>query len=141
MTWSLKGEQESAFARPPPHGSGCGNRKTVWAVGNQKPEQKYTSPSLCPVVLKKRIIKCPCFSSTKGSRAEKASQLIVVWRAQEKGQLYIQVSSVYERSIVLLHSNSFQRNLWSETVLAGLHINATTEKKKKNGPTVGKGAL
>lgn len=49
----------------------------------------------------------------------------------KKEQSHIQVSSVYQRSIVLLHSNSFQRNLWSETVLAGLHINATTEKKKK----------
>lgn len=56
-----------------------------------------------------------------------------------KEQSYIQVSIVYERSIVLLHSNSFQRNLWSETVLFGLHMNATTGKKK--GQTVAKRAL
>lgn len=29
---------------------------------------------------------------------------------------------------MLLHGNSFQRNLWSETLLFGLRITATTEK-------------
>lgn len=43
-------------------------------------------------------------------------------------QSYSQVTSVYERGIVLLHSNSFQRNLWSETLLFGLHITAKAEK-------------
>lgn len=48
--------------------------------------------------------------------------------AQEEEQSYSQVTSVYERGIVLLHSNSFQRNLWSETLLFGLHITAKAEK-------------
>lgn len=48
--------------------------------------------------------------------------------SEKKEQSYSEVTSLYEHSIVLLHGNSFQRNLWSETLLFGLHITATTEK-------------
>lgn len=47
----------------------------------------------------------------------------------KKEQSYSQVASLYECGIVLLHGNSFQRNLWSETLLFGLHITATAEKR------------
>lgn len=47
--------------------------------------------------------------------------------AWENEQLYSEATRLDERGIVLLHGNSFQRNLWSETRF-GLHITAMTEK-------------
>lgn len=40
-----------------------------------------------------------------------------------------EVTRLYERRIVLLHGNSFQRNLWSGALLTGPHITATTERQ------------
>lgn len=54
--------------------------------------------------------------------------LLLMQRAQEKEQSYGEVTTLYECSIVLLHGNSFHRNLCSETLLFGLHITATAEK-------------
>lgn len=48
--------------------------------------------------------------------------------AEKTEQSYSEVTSLRERSIVRLHGNSFQRNLWSGTLLFGLRITATTEK-------------
>lgn len=109
-------EQESACASPPP-GSGFGGAL----------KQKDTTPPFSPNV-KEKMIKCTQ-NDTRNAAELKSIASVSRQRAQEKEQSYIQVSSVYERSIVLLHSNSFHRNLWSETILFGLHINATTEKK------------